>query len=534
MASPSVGLYFGTENVDVISLSGSFQRPRLLNFGRVQLPPSGTWRSQVRAEEALSSGESPQGAESADELKELARSITTLLQKSSLPSKRIFVGVASEATIIRYFQMPMIPAHERKAAVAFEAKKYLPFKLEELITDFSVLTQRTDPTLMRVMFFGMKKSSVSAYRSILESMGLTPLCLEPAPASLLRLLRHTGQLKPNEVSAILSVEKDAATITIGRDNLMYLSRNVSILTPQGPLLSPAPELAEALLNETRVSIDYYRRRFLGEPAVSKVVVYGKELDERRLAELRAALELPVETGDPFRRTAGGREAPPGLAAAAGCALRGLEKSSAAKVNLLPPEQRLASEGLRKALFLQGITALVLLGLWVGFSRSGINALEQKISALQQEKIRAEERLPDIQIQKLQQLRQEEQKKLQFLKDLSKSRLASSVLLVKLAQLLPEEAWLQEVGLEDLLEKKSAAGVKFSRVLRVSGGSYANHRDQELEGVNGFLSSLKSEPLLKTHFSEFHLESVQRGKLSGEEVTQLRLTCPSSTEDLKKP
>ena len=52
MPNPSVGLYIGTDSIDLVQLSGSFQRPRWIGGYRVPLPLHSAWRLRVRAEEA--------------------------------------------------------------------------------------------------------------------------------------------------------------------------------------------------------------------------------------------------------------------------------------------------------------------------------------------------------------------------------------------------------------------------------------------------------------------------------------------------
>ena len=546
MASPSIGLYVGTENADLVALSGSFQHPRLISFGRVQFPAQGTWRSLVRAEE----GESPAGGTGTGTAstpavteEELARLIQSLLQKVRLPSAKVFTAVASEAVIIRYFQMPTIPVHERKMAIAFEAKKYLPFKLEDLVTDYEVITHRSDPALMRIMFFGIKKSSSAAYLSLLKSVGLTPLCLEAAPICLMRLTRQTGQLAPGQVATLLSVERDTATISIARNDLLYLSRNVTVLPSSESLEGPSPELLEALTNETRVSIDYYRRRFLGEPPVNKVILFGRAVEPKRLAELKTSLDLPVEWADPYKRMAGVKEIPLSLAVATGLALRGLE-NRAGETNLLPPERRRELQGLLKPLVFQVVAAAIALIFLKGLSISSLTSLEQKISALSQQQAYPAGMDRGWNLNQLQQYRNERQKELRLVQKLSRTQGKRTALLSEATRLLPNEAWLKYLLLEETLkqERQEAPGNSAGQgipsladpglVLKLVGGSYTDNRDKELEGINSFLASLKSNPLFGSIFSEFHLDSVQRGRFYDEEVTEFRLTCASNARDLK--
>lgn len=528
MAS-SLGVYVGTENIDVVALSGSFQNPKLLTFARSRLPDEQDWRNQTRVEGPEVTANPAVNKESGQSV---ARVIQTILPKLGITAARSFIAVPAESTVIRYFQMPAIPSHERKMAITFEAKKYLPFKLEELITDYEIVLSRSDPSLMRVMFFGIKRSSIGMYLSLFPSAGITPLCLEPAPLSLMRLLRHNQQTDPNQVAAILHIEHDSATISLARDDLLYLSRNVSILpagetTPAGQ--EGAPDLLEALVNETRVSIDYYRRRFLGEPPIQKVIVFGQELDSKRIAELSGALDLPVISGNPFSKIAGAATIPPGLAVAAGLALRGLERKTR-EVNLLPPEQRKQNQGLLKpTLFEMGI-ALLLLILWYGISMADLNAQRQQVESLQTGQIHLDQIPAGATNEDLRRLRANREKETQFLKTIAEPSVKSSELFIRLSKLLPQESWFQHVVFRESLQINP---VSRRRALHLDGSTYTADRDVELQRTNEFLSALRADPLFKAAFSEFSLDSVQRTQFQDEDITEFLITVANHPEELKK-
>ena len=532
----ALAIYIGTENIDVVSLSGSFQRPQLASFARVKLPEKSSWREQVRVEGAGAESQFPAAppppADGADQ-EFIDRSVQSMLSKLGVTANApIFASIASESVVIRCFQMPAIPAHERRMAIAFEAKKYLPFKLEELVTDYQVVIRRSDPTLMRVMFFGVKKSSVAIYASLFQYCKLLPYCLEPAPISLMRLVRQNGQLPAGQVVALLSMEHNVATISIARDDLLYLSRNVTILPAAGGPDPASPELLEALLNETRVSIDYYRRRFLGEPAVGKIILFGSIEDPKKIQELLKSLELPVERGDPFKKVGESKSAPGGLSVAVGLALRGLDYRTGG-INLLPSDQRHASQGVLKPLIFQAVAAAVALGIWYSASASDLRGLEQKMAGLRSQQVKIENVQPNLGLDDLRELRSQSVREKNSLTALADLKTRPSSLLVELARTMPEEAWLQYAALRNWTEldpRKTTAPARRA-ILRLVGSAFENNRETELEKINRFLAALQENPVFKTAFSKFSLDSVQRESFQKEEVTEFRLTCAARAEDI---
>lgn len=523
MPASSIGLHIGSDSAELVVLSGSFHSPRLVGSERISIPP-GPWRSQFQTKETEA------GAELSKEAvpipvtgEEVVAALSTLLKNVSLPSSQIYVAAASESVIIRYFQMPMIPIHERKMAVSYEAKKYLPFKVEDLITDSHVVTHRSDPALMRVMFFGIKKNVSMTYQLLLRTVGLTPLCLEPPPIALMRLMRQSGQSFTAQACAILCIEQSNATISIVKDDLLYLSRNVT-----------SADLMETLLSETRVSIDYYRRRFLGEPAIQKMIVFGLGITKTQVDELSSALELPVEIGEPFKRIGAGKNASAGFAVATGLALRGLEKKPG-QPNLLPLEFRRESGNFLKPLLIPSAVAFGFLCIASSASLLDLNTYRQQVTGIQQQQVFPAGLTPGIDLQELLHFRLGKQQQIQFLKELSHFPEKQSELLGEMANLLPPEAWLEQISLIDTLKTESSGSpleVKHRRAVLFRGGAYANNRDQELQRINDFLSELKKSPRFSSCFTEFNLDSVERNRFYEElEVTEFSLSAAMSRDDL---
>jgi hypothetical protein len=436
--------------------------------------------------------------------------------------------------------MPAIPPHERKMAVSFEAKKYLPFKLDELVTDYQALIRSPDKALMRVMFFGLKRSASAIYNTLFQPWEQSVESLEPSPISLMRLARQTEQLKTDQAIAIISMEHDAATISIARDDMLYLSRNVSILENGGVGATPIEnnnDLLDALVNETRVSIDYYRRRFLGEPAVTKIMVYGKSDDKMRLEGLSNALDLPVEQSDPFRKITGATAVPEGLSIAVGLALKGLDKK-AGRINLLPMAQRVRPTDIKKPLIAELLLVLFAIASWHTIASQDIQSLEKRRSVLRSQQMRPENVRGDSNTVELREMKVQLEKERGALGTLSERKQKVSELIREVVRLMPEEAWLRSAVVKEISPTDSsgigraAANAAQHLGLQITGGVFADNRETELERVNGFLAALQSNPLLKSSFSIFSLDSAQRGNYAGEEITEFKITCAFNAEEAR--
>ncbi|MDD4294247.1 MAG: pilus assembly protein PilM, partial [Candidatus Omnitrophica bacterium] len=111
-----VGLYFGTdtiggvlvENKKVI-MSVKFDLASIEDAGSVQTDSEVLW-------EAL---------------------VNKTLRALNAQGKTVFVSVADKEFVTRSFEIPLTNKKEIETSLVFEAGKYLPFKLEEVVVDYS-------------------------------------------------------------------------------------------------------------------------------------------------------------------------------------------------------------------------------------------------------------------------------------------------------------------------------------------------------------------------------------------------------------
>jgi len=66
--------------------------------------------------------------------------------------------------------MPAMSQDELENAIKFEAEKYIPFKTDNLISDYQTRFERNSKTNL-ILFTGLKKETLDRYLSILTKNG---------------------------------------------------------------------------------------------------------------------------------------------------------------------------------------------------------------------------------------------------------------------------------------------------------------------------------------------------------------------------
>ncbi len=97
-------------------------------------------------------------------------------------TKRVITGVSGRAVIVRYIPMSNMPDQDLRRAVAYEAEKYLPFDVDEVILD----CQRVEDNAataepgkqIKVLLVAVKRSVVDEHIALISQAGLTPVIID--------------------------------------------------------------------------------------------------------------------------------------------------------------------------------------------------------------------------------------------------------------------------------------------------------------------------------------------------------------------
>jgi type IV pilus assembly protein PilM len=105
--------------------------------------------------------------------------VLQVLQDGGIKGKRVVTAVSGRSVIFRTVTMTNMPDEDMKQAVAYEANKYLPFEVDDVVLD----SQRLEPgnetaEQVKVMFVAAKRSLVDEHCTLLDSLGLIPVIID--------------------------------------------------------------------------------------------------------------------------------------------------------------------------------------------------------------------------------------------------------------------------------------------------------------------------------------------------------------------
>lgn len=251
--------------------------------------------------------------------------IKQILRHSNFKTKNVITAVSGRSVIVRYVNMSQMPVEDLRQAIRFEADKYIPFEVDEVVMDCQILEPdiglgEGDKPEMKVLLVAVKRTLIDEHLKLLRDAGLQSLTIDVDAFALGNAFEMksmgAGGLQPDRVVALVDIGANKTNINIMRGNVSYFTREVylagndftdavsrrfSMDTPEAEHLKSNPEdrigeVEEAILptlddlgNEIQLSFDYFENQF--DRVVEEVYISG---GSSRLPGLERAFEGAFE------------------------------------------------------------------------------------------------------------------------------------------------------------------------------------------------------------------------------------------------
>jgi type IV pilus assembly protein PilM len=228
-----LGVDIGTSSIKIVELSSANNRFTLENYGIWEL------KGQNESEDTQSLLKLPDD--------EIIWGIREVLKTSSFTSRDVVASIPSFSTFATVIQLPYLSEEDLAKAIPFEARKYVPIPLDEVVLDWSIVgivdptagvtiappkspspTVRKDSTVdkptVEVFLAAVPKDQTARYQRIMQGAGLNLVALELENAGLIRGLLG-NDLVP---SALINIGGRSTSIVIVNKGYERLSHNYEV------------------------------------------------------------------------------------------------------------------------------------------------------------------------------------------------------------------------------------------------------------------------------------------------------------------
>ncbi len=226
----TLGLDIGTSSIKIVELEKKGGRFNLVNYAIFELKGEGQSILKLPDEE-------------------IAGGVKELIKKAEIGSTEIVSAIPSFSTFATVIEMPYISNEDLARAIQFEAKKYVPIPLDEVVLDWSivgVVDGKVDaegkPSMVEVFLAAVPKDETVRYQSIVKNSALKLKALELENSALIRALLG-NDLSP---SVIVNIGGRSTSIIIVNKGYERVSHNYEI---------GGFEITKAIANSLNVSIE---------------------------------------------------------------------------------------------------------------------------------------------------------------------------------------------------------------------------------------------------------------------------------------
>lgn len=265
----------------------------------------------------------------------LGEAIDEVFSAGGFKTRRVVTAVSGRSVIVRYVPMMNVPDDELRRAVAYEADKYIPFDVDDVVLDCQKVDDGSGAApggQIKVLLVAVKRSVIDEHVSMVQKAGLTPVGVDCDYFALgnafeARALR-AGQ-EDTAVRALLDVGAAKTSINILKGHTSHFTRDFYVAgndvtetlakrfgeSPEdvermkedpGQAVESMKEAFSSVLedigSEVRLSFDYYENQF--DQQVQEVYLSGGSVlfpdADKMLSEilgLEAKLWDPLEALD---------------------------------------------------------------------------------------------------------------------------------------------------------------------------------------------------------------------------------------------
>ena len=467
----------------------------------------------------------------------VSHSLSELFQKEGIRHKEVFIALTEKESIVRYFEMPLLPRRERADSVRFEAQKYLPFDIRELYYDCAIQVDGSQKK-MRVTFLAAKKEAVHRIVSIVNNAGLKVISLESASMATTRALYPADTKNAGEAFAILDIDKKGFIhILIVKNDMLLMARDHLYFKAAGVEGISAPDF-KSCVSEIRLSLNYFSKNFKNEN-LSKVILCAdlKNTFKGWDAQMEAELGIPVRAGNPLGSFTVDQVYSSGMTTAIGLGMRGCSHARGVNLSLalkgkfaadkpdaenpaVSPETAGVSEQeesfLKKIAFTE-IAAVALIGAAAYFLFLGRLSAATADLAEVNRAVPAEYALP------LDQLTVKEadlNKKIALLSRLVEKRIYLTTKLNEVAKTVPADVRLTALDYRDSEGKDGGSIIS----LKIEGAIPSVPAGVDLDAVNHLVAAFTADKEFMTGLDEVKLVSAQNMAAKEFSLTRFIINC----------
>lgn len=225
--SGNIGVDIGTSSIKMVELEKRGGRFMLKNYGMFELKGANNINSGDQSDEWQSILKMPD-SEISDGLREVRK-------RAKMEPTSVIASIPSFSTFATVIEMPYVSNEDLARALPFEAKKYIPIPLNDVVLDWSIVgivenkknndkSEKNNLSMVEVFLAAVPKDETSRYQTIMKNAGLRLQALELENSALIRAILGNDL----STAAIINIGGRSTSIIIVSRGYERISHNYEI------------------------------------------------------------------------------------------------------------------------------------------------------------------------------------------------------------------------------------------------------------------------------------------------------------------
>lgn len=199
----AVGIDIGGHSIKVAVMSGSSEEPLLEAYNVKNIPPSG------------------------DKL-DLGKEIKNILDEIDIHPREVNLSIAGPDVIVRFITLPKMTKEQLEAALVFEAEKYIPFNVREVVLDSVVLGDAAEQGQMKVLLTAAKRVFIEERVRLFTDMGMRVNFIDVNAFASFNAFMTSGSASSKSVVALVEIGHSLTSLLIAVDGVPFFMRQIQI------------------------------------------------------------------------------------------------------------------------------------------------------------------------------------------------------------------------------------------------------------------------------------------------------------------
>lgn len=284
-----LGIDIGTSTIKVVQLENEGGRFALKNYGLFEFKSSDTAQQKNSSKQIENILKLPDG--------EIIWGLKEIIKKAQIKAVDTIASIPSFSTFATVIEMPYLSEQDLAKSIPFEAHKYIPVPLNEVVLDWSIIdvpSAQTDtapklgqtrfgagkPTAVEIFLVAVPKEETLRYQRIMQGAGLRLRALELENGALIRALLG-NDLEP---TVIVNIGGRSTSIVIINRGYERVSHNYEV---------GGFEITKSIARSLNVSLEKAEelKKKLGMKEVDENVINGamKSLIDMMVFETRKTI-----------------------------------------------------------------------------------------------------------------------------------------------------------------------------------------------------------------------------------------------------